>query len=146
MASGEIDPQRHKFLQFVKFLKVYAKKNLEVTILYVDFTKASDSIHRGNMVKILLAYRLPKETIAAIMMLCRNTKVKVHFRDGDTNYTNVVAGVLQGDTSAPYLSIISQDYVLRTSIDKIKENGLKLTKQRSRRYPTKKNYRHQLRR
>ena len=29
------------------------------------------------------------------------------------------------------------DYVLRTSIDKIKENSFKLTKKRSRRYPTK---------
>ena len=28
------------------------------------------------------------------------------------------------------------DYVLRTSIDKIKENGFELTKKRSRRYPT----------
>ena len=46
-----------------------------------------------------------------------------------------VAGVLQGDTLAPYLFIICLDYVLRTSIDKIKENGFELTKKRSRRYP-----------
>ena len=42
---------------------------------------------------------------------------------------------LQGDTLAPYLFIICLDYVLRTSIDKIKENGFELTKKRSRRYP-----------
>ena len=48
-----------------------------------------------------------------------------------------VAGVLQGDTLAPYLFIIYLDYVLRTSIDKIRENGFKLTKKRSRRYPAK---------
>ena len=46
-----------------------------------------------------------------------------------------LAGVLQGDTLAPYLFIICLDYVLRTSIDKIKENGFELTKKRSRRYP-----------
>ena len=46
----------------------------------------------------------------------------------------MVAGVLQGDTSASYLFIICLDYVLRTSIDKMKENGFKLTKERSRRY------------
>ena len=39
------------------------------------------------------------------------------------------------DTLAPYLFIICLDYVLRTSIDKIKENGFELTKKRSRRYP-----------
>ena len=38
---------------------------------------------------------------------------------------------------APYLFIICLDYVLRISFDKIKENGFKLTKERSRRYPAK---------
>ena len=38
---------------------------------------------------------------------------------------------------APYLFIICLDYVFRTSIDKIRENGFELTKKRSRRYPTK---------
>ena len=70
------------------------------------------------------------------MMLYRNTKVKVRSPDRATGYY-IVAGVLQGDTLAPYLFIICLDYVLRTSLDKIKENGFKLTKERSRRYPTK---------
>ena len=55
----------------------------------------------------------------------------------DTEYFDIVAGVLQGDTLAPYLFIICLDYVLRTSIDKIRENGFELTKKRSRRYPAK---------
>ena len=88
------------------------------------------------MEQILLAYSLPKETITAIMMLYRNTKVKVCSLDGDTDYFNIVGGVLQGDTFAPYLFIICLDYVLRTSVDKKKENSFKLTKERSRRYPT----------
>ena len=53
----------------------------------------------------------------------------------ETENFDIVAGVLQGDTLAPYLFIICLDYVLRTSIDKIKENGFELTKKRSRRYP-----------
>ena len=56
---------------------------------------------------------------------------------GDTEYFDIVAGVLQGDTLAPYLFIICLDYVLRTSIDKIRENGFELTKRRSKRYPAK---------
>ena len=116
---------------------VYSAKNLEGTILSVNFTKAFDTIHRGKMEQILLAYSLRKETVAAIMMLYRNTKVKVCSPDGDIDYFDIVAGVLQGDTLAPYLFIICLDYVLRTSIDKIKENSFKLTKERSRRYPTK---------
>ena len=87
------------------------------------------------MEQILLTYDLAKEIVAAIMMLYRNTKVKVRSPDGDTDYFDIVAGVLQGDTLAPYLFIISVDYVLRTSIDEIKENCFKVTKKRSRRYP-----------
>ena len=75
------------------------------------------------MEQILLAYGIPKETVAAITILYRNTKVKVRSPDGDTEYFDIVAGVLQGDTLAPYLFIICLDYVLRTSIDKIKENA-----------------------
>ena len=70
-------------------------------------------------------------------MLYKNTKVKVRSPDRDTDYFNIVASVLQGDTQAPYLFIICLDYILRTSIDKIKENGFKLTKERSRRCPAK---------
>ena len=69
------------------------------------------------------------------MMLYRNTKVKGCSPDGGTDYFDIVAGVLQGDTLAPYLFIICLYYVLRISIDKLKEDGFKLTKERSRRYP-----------
>ena len=76
-------------------------------------------------------------TVAAITILYRNTKVKVRSPDGDTEYFDIVTGVQQGDTLAPYLFIICLDYVLRTSIDKIRENGFELKKKRSRRYPAK---------
>ena len=68
------------------------------------------------------------------MILYRNTKVKVRSPDGDTDYFDIVARVLQGDMLAPYLFIICLDYVLRTSIDNIRENGFELTKKR---YPAK---------
>ena len=57
------------------------------------------------------------------MILYKNTKVKVRSPDGDTNYFDIVAGGLQGDTLAPYLFIIYLDYLLRTSIDIMKDNG-----------------------
>ena len=89
------------------------------------------------MEQILLAYGLSKETVAAITILYRNTKVNVRSPDGDTEYFDIVARILQGDTLAPYIFIICLDYVLRTSIDKIRENGFELKKKRSRRYPAK---------
>ena len=90
------------------------------------------------MEQMLLANGLLKENVEAIMMLYKKTKVKVGLPDGDTDYFDIVAGVLQGDTLTPYVFIICLDYVLRTSIDKMKENGFKLTKERSRRYPAQK--------
>ena len=63
---------------------------MQKKLLFVDFSKAFDSIHRGKMEQILLANGLPKETVAAIMMFYQNTKVKVHSPDRD-----VVASVLQ---------------------------------------------------
>ena len=63
-------------------------------------------------------------------------KVKVRSLDGDTDYFNIVADVLQGDTLAPYLFIICLDYVLRMSFDLMKENSFKLAEE------TQHNYKH----
>ena len=71
------------------------------------------------------------------MILYKNTKVKVRLQDGDTDYFDIVAGGLQGDTLAPNRYIICLDYVLRTSIDLMKESSFKLTKERSKRDPHK---------
>ena len=96
-----------QILTIRRILEGVRAKNLQATLLFVDFTKAFDSIHRGKMELIPLAYGLPKETVAAIMILYRNTKVKVRSPDGDTEYFDIVAGVLQGDTLAhPSLSSV----------------------------------------
>ena len=110
-----------------RILEGIRAKKLQATLLFVDFTKAFDSIHRGKMEQILLAYGLPKETVATMTILYKNTKVKVRLLDGDTEYFDIVAAVLQGDTLAPCLFIICLDYVLRTSIEKTRENGFELT-------------------
>ena len=87
------------------------------------------------MEKKLLSHGLPKETVAAIIMLYRNTKVKVRSPDGDTDYFDIVAGVLQEGTLDLHHFVICLDYVLRTSVDKMKDKGFKLTKERNWRYP-----------
>ena len=94
-----------QILTICRTLEGVRARNLEATIVCVDFAKAFDSIHRGKMEQILLAYGLPKETVATIMMLYRNTKVKVRSPDEDTDDFNIVAGVLPEDTLAPYLFI-----------------------------------------
>ena len=127
-----------KILTIRRILEGVRAKSLEVTILFVDFTEAFDSIHSG---KILLAFDLPKETVATIMILYRNTKVKVRSPDGDTNYFDIVAGVLQEETLAPHLFIICLDYVLRTSIDKNQRKRFRVDKQKKQNVLRKNNYR-----
>ena len=63
-----------QILTIRQILEGVRAKNLEATILFVDFAKAFDSIHRGKMEQILHSYGLLKETIAAIKMLYKNTK------------------------------------------------------------------------
>ena len=61
----------------IESLKGYGQILL-ATSLFVDFTKAFDSIHRGKMEKILL----PKETVVTLTILYRNTKEKyVHWME-----------------------------------------------------------------
>ena len=78
--------------------RIRSKKNLKATLSFLDFSKAFDSIHRGKIERILLAYGLSKETVTAIMMLYRNSKVKFRPSDADTDSFDIVAGVLQRDT------------------------------------------------
>ena len=101
--------------------------------IYIYISKKEHLIpYRENREQILLAYGFPKDTVTAIMMLYKNTKAVVCSPNGKTDFFDIVAGVRQRDTLAPNKFIISLDYILQTSINLIKENGLTLKKARSR--------------
>ena len=87
LLRNRIEPKIDNILR--KNQNGFRKKNQQATLLFVDFTKAFDSIHRGKMGQILLAYGLPKETVAAITILYRNAKVKVRSPDGDTEFLTI---------------------------------------------------------
>ena len=123
-----------QILTIHRILEGVHAKNLEATLLFVDCSRAFDSIHRGKMEQILLALSLPKETVVAIMVQYKNAKVKVRSLGGDTDFYDIIAGMMQGDTLAPYLFIICLDSVSRTSINLMNKNGFTLAKARSRRY------------
>ena len=60
-----------QILAIRRILEGVRAENLQATLLSIDFAKAFDYIHRGKMEQILLAYGLPKETVAAIMILSK---------------------------------------------------------------------------
>ena len=64
-------------------------------------------------------------------MLGKITKTLIHSIDVDTDSLGIVNRSLQGDSFAPYLSIIDQDYLLWTS----NKNRFTLKQVRSIRYP-----------
>ena len=68
--------------------------------------------HIGKMMQIFLGYGFSKETVTAIMMLYEDTRAMVHSSDGDSDFFDIVTGVLQGDTLAPFLVIICLYYIL----------------------------------
>ena len=46
-------------------------------IVFIDFKKAFDSVHRGKMFNILKAYGIPENLVEAIKLMHDNTKAGV---------------------------------------------------------------------
>ena len=90
------------------------------------------------MKEILSVYGITKETVDAIMILYHETSSMVRHPDGDTDFFDNSAGVLQGDSPAHYIYIICLDYVLRKALDKNNELGFVLAKRKSKRDPAMK--------
>ena len=67
--------------------------------------------------KILRAYGIPPNLLRAIEKMYADTRAKVISPDGETELFEITAGVLQGDTLAPFLFIIVLDCAMRKAMD-----------------------------
>ena len=110
-----------------RILEGVHSKILPIILLFIDFSKAFDSINRNKMEFILRKYGIPTEIINAIMMMYRNTRSMVRSPDEDTTFFEITTGVLQGDSLAPFMFIICLEYIIKTAIDKSIELGFTLT-------------------
>ena len=121
-----------------RIIEEVKKNHLPAVMVFIDFCKAFDSINHQAMFAILKAYGIPERIMNAIMEIYRNIKAKVKSPDGDTDYFEILAGVMQGDTLAPFLFVIVLDYAMRQAIEgKEEELGLTLHQRQSRRIPAK---------
>ena len=75
--------------------------------------------------------------VKAIKTLYLNTSATIITPDGPTDFIDILAGVLQGDTLAPFLFIIALDYALRLSLDTIHDKGITIKPRMSSRHPSK---------
>ena len=82
---------------------------MTAVLCFIDFKKAFDSIDRGIMLKILKAYGVPPNLLRAIEAMYEGTRAKVVTPDGISEEFEILAGVQQGDTIAPFLFIIALD-------------------------------------
>ena len=107
-------------------------------MIFVDFCKAFDSIGHESMFRILEAYSVPRRIRSAIQLTYNKLKARISSPDGDTEFFKILAGVMQGDTLAPFLFVIVLDYALRKAIQgKEEELGFTLQQRKSRRVPAK---------
>ena len=121
-----------------RILEEVRKNNLPAVITFLDFKKAFNSIQRNEMFKILKAYGIPSRLLMAIKSMYTNTRARVVTTDGTSDEFEITTGVLQGDTLAPFLSIVVLDCALRITVDgRERELGLTLQPHRSRRHPAK---------
>ena len=77
-----------------RIIEEVKKNNLPAVMIFIDFSKAFDSINHQSMFAILRAYSIPEKIVNAIMETYRNIKAKIRSPDGDTDYFEILAGVL----------------------------------------------------
>ena len=86
------------------------------------------------MLKILAAYGIPSRIVSVIGLMYKGTRAKVLSPDGESKLFDILAGVLQGDTLAPYLFAIVIDYCMRKAVNGDDEKlGFTLEQRKSRR-------------
>ena len=76
-----------------RILERVKSKNQLLTLLFIDFSKAVDTINRKKKKEVLLKYGIPEETVFVIMMLYKNTRSMVRSPDGDIPYFEITTGV-----------------------------------------------------
>ena len=86
--------------------------------------------------EILKAYRIPAKIVDAIGRLYQDTEAQVITPDGDTKFFRMFAGVLQGDTLAPFIFIIALGCALREATRETHTGFILTTRQSSRHHAT----------
>ena len=108
--------------------------NMTATLVFVDFQKAFDTLHRSSIPVILSQYNVPTCLISDIIQMYSDTSACVSTELGPTDWFKTTSGVLQGDTLSPYLFIVLLDYALtlQTLQDDV---GFVVRKRNGRRHP-----------
>ena len=119
-----------------RIMEAFGSYQLPLTITFIDFKKAFDSINRSVMFAVLRHYGIPEVIVNAIGVLYNNSRSAVMVDGNLSDPFQVTTGVLQGDVLAPFLFIVLIDYLMKRATENI-ESGVVTHPRQSRRHPAK---------
>ena len=90
--------------------------NMIASLVYVDFQKACDTLHRLSIPVVLSQYNVPNCIISDIIQMYSDASACISTELGPTEWFTITSGVLQGDTLSPYLFIVLLDYALKKTL------------------------------
>lgn len=82
-------------------------------MLFVDFRKAYDSIHRESLLNILKDFKFPRKIINLIGASLNHTDIQVKIGNVTSQPTRVTTGLRQGDALSPVLFNLVLERVIR---------------------------------
>lgn len=91
-------------------------QNTNCVAVFVDFSKALDSVSRARMELILSSHDIPRKIVKATMSMYLCTSATVITPDGQSDPFDITAGVLQGDTMSPFLFGKVVDFIMRWTV------------------------------
>ena len=89
---------------------------MTASLVFVNFRKAFDTLHRSSIPVIFSQYNVPICLISDITQMYRDTSACVSTELGPIEWFKTSSGVLQGDTLSPYLFIVLLDYALKKTL------------------------------
>ena len=119
-----------------RIIEAFGSYQIPLTITFIDFKKAFDSINRNVMFSVLRHYGIPEVIVNAISVLYNNSKSAVMVDGNISDPFQVTTGVLQGDVLAPFLFIILIDFLM-TKATEDTDSGVFTHPRQSRRHPGK---------
>ena len=105
--SGRSTTEQIMMLRFILDAARTQKRSL--TVVFVDYSKAFDSVDRRAISVVLRHYGVPDPAVADVMQLYHGSTAAVSTCFGLTESFDTTSGVLQGGTLSPHLFVLLVD-------------------------------------
>lgn len=89
----------------------------KISVNFIDFTKAFDSIHRDTLWKIARAYGIPARYVALFRNIYHESSCCVRTGQGVSDFFRINTGVRQGCVLSPFLFLLAMDFVMRRTLE-----------------------------